>query len=251
MINCLMKKLIFSCIFNQVKTLSLEKLPTPRPLSSKANAVTPTVPKRHKTKSRSSSSGSARSGSRSPISPRSRSPTPSSSTTPITNNHFNLSSSFLHQHAAALFSNNSLSCLLSTYSMGLFPITPTPPILPVVNFSTEQIARVCETLEENGDVTRLGRFLWSLQVAPNSANFLDQHESILRARALVAFHLGNYQELYHLLASHKYTRDSHVKLQAMWMEAHYQEAEKLRGRPLGPVRSSLGRFFYELIYLGR
>ncbi len=122
------------------------------------------------------------------------------------------------------------------YSMGLFPIPPPPPILPAVNFSTEQIARVCETLEENGDIDRLGRFLWSLQVAPGSANLLVQHESILRARALVAFHLGNYRELYHLLENHKYTRDSHAKLQAMWMEAHYQEAEKLRGRPLGPVR---------------
>jgi len=121
--------------------------------------------------------------------------------------------------------------------MGLFPIPPPPPppILPAVNFSSEQIARVCETLEENGDIDRLGRFLWSLQVAPGSANLLIQHESILRARALVAFHLGNYRELYHLLENHKYTRDSHAKLQAMWMEAHYQEAEKLRGRPLGPV----------------
>ena len=122
------------------------------------------------------------------------------------------------------------------FSMGLFPIPPPPPILPAVNFSTEQIARVCETLEENGDIDRLGRFIWSLQVAPGSANLLVQHESILRARALVAFHLGNYRELYHLLENHKYTRDSHAKLQAMWMEAHYQEAEKLRGRPLGPVR---------------
>ena len=131
------------------------------------------------------------------------------------------------------------------YSMGLFPIPPPPPVLPAVNFSTEQIARVCETLEENGDIDRLGRFLWSLQIAPGSANLLGQHESILRARALVAFHLGNYRELYHLLENHKYTRDSHAKLQAMWMEAHYQEAEKLRGRPLGPVgdhpESSLSR----------
>ena len=128
------------------------------------------------------------------------------------------------------------------YSMGLFPIPPPPPIMPTVNFPTEQIARVCETLEENGEIERLGRFLWSLQVAPGSANLLVQHESILRARALVAFHLGNYRELYHLLENHKYTRDSHAKLQAMWMEAHYQEAEKLRGRPLGPVCSCVKIF---------
>ncbi|CAF1441814.1 unnamed protein product [Adineta steineri] len=215
-----------------------------------SSSSTSTPPKQLKTKtpisrssssssSNSSSSGSSRSRSRSPISRRSRSPTPSSSTTPITNNTSHVPSSFLHQQAAAaaaaLFSNSSLSSLLPMYSMGLFPIPPPPPILPAVNFSTEQIVRVCESLEETGDIDRLGRFLWSLQVAPGSANLLVQHESILRARALVAFHLGNYRELYHLLENHKYTRDSHAKLQAMWMEAHYQEAEKLRGRPLGPV----------------
>lgn len=225
----------------------------PRSLKVDADIGSTSSPKQvqqqleHKTKasisrssssSSSASSGSSRSRSRSPISRRSRSPTPSSSTTPITNNNSNLSASFLQQQAAAaaaLFSNGSLSSLLPMYSMGLFPIPPPPPILPTVNFPTEQIARVCETLEENGEIERLGRFLWSLQVAPGSANLLVQHESILRARALVAFHLGNYRELYHLLENHKYTRDSHAKLQAMWMEAHYQEAEKLRGRPLGPV----------------
>ena len=41
--------------------------------------------------------------------------------------------------------------------------------------------------------------------------------------------------MYHLTESYKFTRRSQSKLQAMWMEAHYQEAEKLRGRPLGPV----------------
>ncbi|XP_009878963.1 PREDICTED: homeobox protein SIX3 [Charadrius vociferus] len=61
------------------------------------------------------------------------------------------------------------------------------------------------------------------------------HESILRARAVVAFHTGNFRDLYHILENHKFTKESHGKLQAMWLEAHYQEAEKLRGRPLGPV----------------
>ncbi|CAF3551733.1 unnamed protein product [Rotaria socialis] len=235
---------------------------SPRPLLANAGLASssspPVPPQKPKTSisrspssssssSNSSSSGSSRSRSRSPISRRSRSstpdkpPTPSSSTPPATINCSNVSSSLLQQQAAAaaaLFSSGSLSSLLPMYSMGLFPIPPPPPpppILPAVNFSAEQIARVCETLEENGDIDRLGRFLWSLQVAPGSANLLVQHESILRARALVAFHLGNYRELYHLLENHKYTRDSHAKLQAMWMEAHYQEAEKLRGRPLGPV----------------
>lgn len=108
-------------------------------------------------------------------------------------------------------------------------------MLPTLNFSVSQVAAVCETLEESGDVERLGRFLWSLPVAhPNCAE-LNKSEAVLRARALVAFHAGNFRELYRILEGHRFARGSHAKLQAMWLEAHYQEAEKLRGRPLGPV----------------
>ncbi|XP_077092814.1 homeobox protein SIX6 isoform X6 [Siphateles boraxobius] len=107
--------------------------------------------------------------------------------------------------------------------------------LPILNFSPQQVAGVCETLEESGDVERLGRFLWSLPVAPSACEVLGKNESVLRARAVVAFHAGNFRELYHILENHKFTKDSHAKLQALWLEAHYQEAEKLRGRPLGPV----------------
>ncbi|KAL4656326.1 homeobox protein SIX6 [Arapaima gigas] len=107
--------------------------------------------------------------------------------------------------------------------------------LPILNFSPQQVAGVCETLEESGDIERLGRFLWSLPVAPAACEVLNKNESVLRARAIVAFHTGNFRELYHILENHKFTKESHSKLQALWLEAHYQEAEKLRGRPLGPV----------------
>lgn len=39
--------------------------------------------------------------------------------------------------------------------------------------------------------------------------------------------------MYTIIERHKFTKHSHGKLQAMWLEAHYHEAEKLRGRPLG------------------
>lgn len=108
-------------------------------------------------------------------------------------------------------------------------------MLPTLNFTVSQVAAVCETLEESGDIERLGRFLWSLPVAhPNCAE-LSKNESVLRARSLVAFHTGNFRELYHILETNRFTKASHAKLQAMWLEAHYAEAEKLRGRPLGPV----------------
>ncbi|CAL8242046.1 unnamed protein product [Merluccius merluccius] len=98
-------------------------------------------------------------------------------------------------------------------------------------FTPEQVARVCENLEETGDVDRLGRFLWSLP----AGEALNRQESVMRARALVAFHGGNFEGLYQILQSHRFTRESHAKLQDLWLDAHYREAERLRGRPLGPV----------------
>uniref|UniRef100_A0A8C2I4L8 SIX homeobox 7 n=1 Tax=Cyprinus carpio TaxID=7962 RepID=A0A8C2I4L8_CYPCA len=110
-------------------------------------------------------------------------------------------------------------------------------MFPLPLFTPEQVARVCENLEETGDMERLGRFLWSLPAAvPGSAGeLLNRHESVMRARALVAFHGGNFEALYQILQSHRFTRESHAKLQDLWLDAHYREAERLRGRPLGPV----------------
>lgn len=109
------------------------------------------------------------------------------------------------------------------------------PSVPSLPFSPCQIARVCETLEECGDIERLSRFLWSLPTSPDVYDLLHSNECVLRARALVAFHTGHYHELYYILENYKFSKDSHVKLQTMWLEAHYSEAERLRGRPLGPV----------------
>ncbi|XP_068232208.1 homeobox protein SIX3-like [Palaemon carinicauda] len=116
------------------------------------------------------------------------------------------------------------------------PVVPTPLMaLPSLSFTASQVAAVCETLEESGDMERLGRFLWSLPVAHPHLHDLNKHEPVLRARALVSFHVGNFRELYAILESQRFSKASHARMQALWLEAHYQEAERLRGRPLGPV----------------
>lgn len=73
------------------------------------------------------------------------------------------------------------------------------------------------------------------QVDPGCESWLSvyqvmYHESLLRARALVFFHLGDFPSMKAILASHKFSPASHGKLQYLWQEAHYQEAEKARGR---------------------
>jgi hypothetical protein len=82
-----------------------------------------------------------------------------------------------------------------------------------------------------------------------------KNESVLKAKAVVAFHRGNFKELYKIMESNNFSPHNHPKLQALWLKAHYIEAEKLRGRPLGAVgkyrvrrkfQNSSG-FFFETI----
>ncbi|KAF2892549.1 hypothetical protein ILUMI_13623 [Ignelater luminosus] len=88
-----------------------------------------------------------------------------------------------------------------------------------------------QVLQQAGNVERLGRFLWSLPACDK----LHNNESVLKAKAIVAFHRGNFKELYRILESHNFSPHNHSKLQALWLKAHYIEAERLRGRPLGAV----------------
>ncbi|XP_067848002.1 homeobox protein SIX4-like isoform X2 [Heptranchias perlo] len=100
-----------------------------------------------------------------------------------------------------------------------------------LTFSPEQVACVCEALQQGGNLDRLAQFLWSLP----PSDLLRGNESILKARALVAFHQGRYKELYSILESHNFDASCHTSLQDLWYKARYTEAEKVRGRPLGAV----------------
>ncbi len=68
---------------------------------------------------------------------------------------------------------------------------------------------------------------------PYSAYGLSQEQ--VEAKALIAFHQGNFQELYRIIESNNFTAESHPRMQHLWFEGHYLEAESLRGKPLGAV----------------
>ena len=53
---------------------------------------------------------------------------------------------------------------------------------------------------------------------------LNKSESVLRARAILAFCRGNFGEMYSILENNNFSnkRGSHAKLQTLWREAHYQ-----------------------------
>lgn len=75
------------------------------------------------------------------------------------------------------------------------PILAPAPLfaLPTLNFTASQVATVCETLEESGDIERLARFLWSLPVSFPNLRELEHSEAVLRARAIVAYHTGQFR----------------------------------------------------------
>ncbi|KAH1010400.1 hypothetical protein HUJ05_004702 [Dendroctonus ponderosae] len=100
-----------------------------------------------------------------------------------------------------------------------------------VSFSPDQVQCMCEALQQRGDLDRLATFLWYLP----ETDTLQKNESILRARAAVAFHRGFYHELYAILENHSFHPRWHTELQTLWFKSHYKEAEKVRGRPLGAV----------------
>lgn len=99
-------------------------------------------------------------------------------------------------------------------------------------FSVRDIARYCEFLEENGEMERLDRFLWSL---PTSINEITSCESITVSRIVVAFHKRNYQDLYRIIEGRNFSKKYHEKLQRFWYNARYMEAEQYRARPLDAV----------------
>lgn len=63
----------------------------------------------------------------------------------------------------------------------------------------------------------------------------DHYEDFLCQKAVLAYELGNYSEMYAVIESHRFSRNRHQRLQQLWLDAHYQEAAQMRRKVLGPV----------------
>ena len=82
---------------------------------------------------------------------------------------------------------------------------------------------MCEVLLQSAAYDRLSRFVWSL---PATESY-SMCESVLKAKAHLAFQRGNFKELYHILESNNFSVDNHLKLQSLWLKAHYAEVSRL------------------------
>lgn len=119
---------------------------------------------------------------------------PTSQSPPSSNNNNNNNNS-------SSIGGTSSSSLSSTGNGGL----------PSFGFTQEQVACVCEVLQQSGNIERLARFLWSLPACDQ----LHKNESVLKAKAVVAFHRANFKELYKLLETHPFSPHNHPKLQVI------------------------------------
>lgn len=141
----------------------------------------------------------------------------------MSNAHMQVHLVFVHPEAPALTWTRSKEFNLS---LDLHS-SPTEMI-----FTAEQVICVCEVLLQGGYMDRLSSFLSTL---PPSSSCLGELESVLKAKAAVTFHQGRFSDLYALLEGFPFSPRSHSFLQQLWLRAHYAEAEKQRGRPLGAV----------------
>ena len=112
----------------------------------------------------------------------------------------------------------------------------------VMNYTDEQIQCVCDALIQCQNFDTLAKLLWSL---PRN-EMMNSSDCILKSRAYVALHQGRFRDLYTLLQDHEFDPDLHPTMQQMWHDAHYLEAEKIRGRPLGAVEKYRIRKKYPL-----
>lgn len=95
-------------------------------------------------------------------------------------------------------------------------------------YTDEQISCICDVLQQSGDYGRLKQFVEAVGAHPSN-------ESLLCARAAIAFNEGRFTELYSLLEGHQFSPMHHQRLQLLWLQAHYSEEERVKGRPLGAV----------------
>jgi homeobox protein SIX1 len=158
----------------------------------------------------------------------------SSSSSSSSSNSLSSSSSSTSSLDAALNNNNKNDCDLNTNDIlngsGLGMGTSSSSSSSF-GFTQEQVACVCEVLQQSNSIDRLARFLWSLPPCEH----LHKNESVLKAKAVVAFHQRRFRDLYKLLENNNFVSQNHSKLQQLWLAAHYLEAENIKGRPLGAV----------------
>jgi homeobox protein SIX4 len=119
----------------------------------------------------------------------------------------------------------------------ILKLPTTNNIEQTITLTIDHLACVCEAIQQSGKIDKLIKLLQLLPLKSSSpdAVLIHQHDSIVKARAMIYYHQSKFRELYCLLETHAFDNHHHSELQQLWYKAHYMEAQKIRGRPLGAV----------------
>ena len=91
---------------------------------------------------------------------------------------------------------------------------------------------------QQDDVSKLENFLKTLETTEKSTGKMSSKipQGLNRVKNFVAYCFENrYQELYNIIETNEFAQKHHSQLQDLWYQAHYKEAEGVRGRALGAV----------------
>jgi homeobox protein SIX4 len=144
-----------------------------------------------------------------------------------------------HDESSNSIQTPTKSKATSAHVLSHMPITLQMSSNPehTLTLTIEHLACVCEAIEQSGKIDKLIKLLQLLPVKSSSSNaaLIHQHDSILKARAIIYYYQSKFRELYSLLETHSFDLHYHSDLQQLWYKGHYMEAQKVRGRPLGAV----------------
>ncbi|KAA3681023.1 homeobox protein SIX2 [Paragonimus westermani] len=96
-----------------------------------------------------------------------------------------------------------------------------------------QVDCICEALYHRRDTFRLRTFLGTM---PQGCPLYWDKEGVQKAKALLCFLDGCWDELYHVLENFSFSPHCHTELQQLWFQGHYMEVEQSRGHSLGADR---------------
>lgn len=102
----------------------------------------------------------------------------------------------------------------------------------VRDFKVDQVLCICQDMIQRTDYDGLERFVSQLDPRDDS---LACNELILLAKALVASRNHDHKTLFAILSNHKFDEKYHKRLQEAFYNAHYTDAEAMKGRKLGAV----------------
>uniref|UniRef100_A0A7E4W0F4 Homeobox domain-containing protein n=1 Tax=Panagrellus redivivus TaxID=6233 RepID=A0A7E4W0F4_PANRE len=108
--------------------------------------------------------------------------------------------------------------------------TGSPVNKDISDISDDQLACLCKSLRYTESIPKLERLLTQLP-----EDRVRTNEDVMISKAVILYHQKRFTELFELLQSFKFASENHEMLQEIWKNAHYEQTESKRPKPLDAV----------------